>query len=129
VPDWAIGERDPLEVCRARVHFWLVAYPDLAAAIRDGCAIDAGEGGGVGGPDDMTWWERYVTTKADLDMALKCCTKRQQEAVKAKFHTGLSYREAARELRQPKTNVHRWCTEAITVMAEKLAGKWDKTGG
>ena len=127
VPDWAVGEKPALDVCTGRVRFWLIVYPELSAAIRDGCAIDASEDSGGGSSSDMTWWERYVTTKADLDIALRHCSPKQQRAVKAKFHTGLSYRDAARRLGKPKSNVARWCSEAVNAIAKRLSGEWDKT--
>lgn len=124
-PEYSENTRTPFEVARKRVHFWLASYPQLQMAIKLGCSLDAGSGGDD--IADMRRWERHVTTKADLDMALKHCTERQQEAVKAKFHEGLPEREAAKLLTgQP--DIHRLCQRAIDTMAEKLSGDNSKTG-
>ncbi len=128
VPDWQLDDRTPLEICRGRVHFWLAMYPQLARALQDVGPLDASDGG-VGTASDMTWWERYVTTKADLDMALKHCTERQQEAVRARFHKGLPYREAGELLGIAGKNVHALCHRALDIIAERLAGRGNKTRG
>ena len=120
--------RTPFEVARGRVHYWLASYPRLLMAVKLGCSLGPGDDGG-NDITDMRRWERNVTTKADLDMALKHCTERQQEAVMARFHSGLSEREAAKKLGCSQPTLHEHCHKAIDVMAESLSGEPIKTGG
>jgi len=112
--------RESLAIARGRVHFWLAMYPQLEMAVRLCCSIDD-DGTGSTSSDD-TQWERYVTTKADIDLALKHCTSKQQRAVRAKFHEGLPYRDVAEDWGCSHVNVIKLCQAAMTIIAKRLAG-------
>ena len=120
-------DRTPFEVARGRVHYWLASYPRLLMAVKLGCSLGSGDDGG-NDITDMRRWERNVTTKADLDMALKHCTERQQEAVRARFHEGLPERKVANLLSISPPTLHEHCHKAIDTMAETLSGEPSKTG-
>ena len=121
------NSRTPLEVARSRVHRCLAGYPQLRMAVKLGCSLGPGDGGG-NDITDMRRWERNVTTKADLDMALKHCTKRQQEAVRARFYEGLPEREAADALGITRRTLRTHRNRALETMAEVLSGSSPKTG-
>ncbi len=120
--------KTPLERAEGRVRYWLIIYRELEVALRLDSSLDAEQPGMGSGQDDMTAWERKVTTKADLDIALRCCTRKQRAAVKAKFHSGLSYADAADRMSCSRQAAHQHCQKAIVRMAKFLAGEVDKTG-
>jgi len=125
------SDRIPLEIAIERVHYWLILYPHLLrmAEASSGGAFTYGNGGaGPYDPSRMRAWERAVTTKADLDIALRCCTERQREAIRARFHRGLPEREAGQVL-SGSPDIHRLCERARITMAKKLIGDNSKTGG
>ena len=129
------NNRTPVEIATSRVRYYLTIYPQLEGAAHYGSALWGGDDDApklfVASAEDYPSgpaWEENACIKADLDSSLRQCTRRQQEAVRARFLTaGSSYRDAAASL-PGKPDVYRLCTRAIATMGKLLAGNNNKTG-
>ena len=100
------GTRPPEESCYytpKRVRQWLGLYPQLAEAVKYGCALDASDVDTRGSQSrtnvysglDGGFKASLLCIKCDLDMALTQLPRRDQAILRARFHGGLTVSELA----------------------------------
>lgn len=109
-----------------RVRYWLERYPQLEAAVRYGCAVDAGDTdpgvrlsrptGGVsqGLATDL------LCIKCDLDIAMReALSERERRVLRWRYVEQWTTREIARHLRVSHTTVVRICEKGCSKIASR----------